>query len=81
MEFYVRFILLIYCRLYLVSCPPPSVLRPFVGGGDLVRPSSVFQAGRDLTGGYPWYKLTYLQGKHGDIFDTIVKHNLESVLI
>ena len=41
MGFAVRLILLSYRRLYLVSCPSLSVLRPFVGGGDLVRPPSV----------------------------------------
>ena len=45
MGFSVRLILSIYRCLYLVSCPSLSVLSPFVGGGDLVRPSSVYQAG------------------------------------
>ena len=42
----VRLILSIYRRLYLVSFPSPSVLRMFMGGGDLVRPSSVSRTGR-----------------------------------
>ena len=41
MGFDVRLIILSYCRLYLVYCVYPSVLRLFVGVGDLVRPSSV----------------------------------------
>ena len=45
MRFTVRIILLSYHRLYLVACPHPSVLLPFVGGGDLVRSSSVYWSG------------------------------------
>ena len=44
----VRLILSIYRRLYLMSFPSPSVVHPFVGGGDIFCPSSVSQAG----GGY-----------------------------
>ena len=48
MGFSVRLILSIYRRLYLVSCPYPSVLCPFVGGGDLVCLSYVSRAGGGL---------------------------------
>ena len=45
MGFAVRLILYFYQCLYLVSCLFLSVLHPFVGEGDLVCPSSVYQAG------------------------------------
>ena len=41
----VRLILLSHCRLYIVACPYPSILRPTLGGVDLVHPSSVSRAG------------------------------------
>ena len=54
----VRLILPSYRRMYLVACLSPSVLHPFVGGGDLVRPSSVSRA----SGGFntPSYIDRYL---------------------
>ena len=45
MGFSTRLILLIYRRLYLVACIYPSVLIPFVGGGELVYLSSIYWAG------------------------------------
>ena len=40
-----RLVLLSYCRLFLVTFLYPSVFLPFVGVGDLVRPSSVSCSG------------------------------------
>ena len=49
LEKVVRLILSIYLRLYLVSCPSPSVLCLLVGGGDRISPLSVSRDGGDLT--------------------------------
>ena len=45
MGFVVSIILLCYPRLYLVSYPYPSVIRPFVGGRDPACTLSISQAG------------------------------------
>ena len=80
MGFDVRIILLSYRRLYLVACLSPSVLCPFVGGGEPVCLSSISWAGGRIYQSEHSHKLssvilvrdpssgTYESNVHLDVF-------------